>query len=185
MKAKNSRKSVVILRWNPAFSSFGTESVVCSLDGMNAHPRGHMDWSVFDYKKVHKGNECYLLKVGTGPVGICLYGKVVSEPYKNDDWSGRGRVTYYVNLRPKVCINPLCLPILSTSDLETAIPDFNWRSGHSGEVLAPVQARKLRRLWNGFLVSNAEVLAGNAYNRNAGEWNCFGITDRTCRSEGQ
>ena len=65
------------------------------------------------------------------------------------------------------------------------MPDFNWRSGHSGEVLAPVQARKLKRLWNGFLVSNAEVLAGNAYNRNAGEWNSFGITDMACRNEGR
>jgi len=40
-----STKSAVILRWNPAFSSFGTESLVYSLGEMNAHPRGHLDWS--------------------------------------------------------------------------------------------------------------------------------------------
>jgi len=56
-------KSAVILRWNPAFSSFGTESLVYSLGEMTSHPRGQMDWSVFDYKHVHKGDECYLLKV--------------------------------------------------------------------------------------------------------------------------
>lgn len=71
---KSPKKSVVILRWNPAFSSFGTTSLSHSLNMMNAHPRGHLDWSVYDYEHVHKGDECFLLKVGDGPIGVCLYG---------------------------------------------------------------------------------------------------------------
>jgi len=169
-------KSAVILRWNPAFSSFGTESLVYSLGEMTSHPRGQMDWSVFDYKHVHKGDECYLLKVGAGPVGICLYGKILTEPYKGKDWSGKGRrAIRYVDLRPKVCINPLCLPILSTADLEAAIPDFNWRTGHSGEILTPEQSRKLKRLWNAFLADNSEILSRKFFNRNAFECNAFGV----------
>jgi len=179
MTKKNVTKSAVILRWNPAFSSFGTGSLVYSLGEMTSHPRGRMDWSVFDYKHVHKGDECYLLKVGAGPVGICLYGKILTEPYKNDDWSGKGRTTYYVDLRPKVCINPLCLPILPTSELETVLPDFNWRTGHSGEILTPEQARKLKRLWDSFLTANAELLSSNFFNRNAFECNAFGVAKKS------
>jgi len=182
MAMKKATRSAVILRWNPAFSSFGTGSLGYSLGEMNAHPRGHMDWSVFDYKHVRKGDECYLLKVGAGPVGICLYGKILTAPYKGDDWSDKGRrAIRYVDLRPKVCINPLCLPILSTSDLETAIPDFNWRTGHSGECLTPEQSRKLKRLWNFFLAANAEFLSRNSFNRNACECNAFGVVKKSRR----
>lgn len=167
------KRSVVILRWNPAFSSFGTMSMSRSLEGMNAHPRGHLDWSVHDYLHVHKGDECFLLKVGDGPVGVCLSGRALNEPYENDDWSGRGRPTRYVDVRPKVCINPMCLPILTAAELEDAIPDFNWRTGHSGELLSPAQSRIFRRLWKAFLAANAETFSRFAYNRNAGEWNFF------------
>lgn len=168
---KSPKKSVVILRWNPAFSSFGTTSLSHSLNMMNAHPRGHLDWSVYDYEHVHKGDECFLLKVGDGPIGVCLYGKILDEPYKGQDWSGRGRPTHYVDVSPKICINPLCLPILTTAELEEAIPDFNWRTGHSGELLSPAQSLCLKRLWKSFFATHAETFARFAYNRNADEWN--------------
>ena len=30
--------------------------------------------------------------------GICMVGTFASEPYQDEDWSGKGRVTYYADL---------------------------------------------------------------------------------------
>jgi len=65
--------------------------------------------------------------------------------------------------------------LIICAELETAMPDFNWRTGHSGELLTPEQSRKLKRLWKSFLTANAEYLSNNFFNRNAHEVNAFGV----------
>jgi len=45
--------------------------------------------------------------------------------------------------------------LIRCAELAAAIPDFNWRTGHSGELLTPEQSRKLRRLWKSFLTAVA------------------------------
>ena len=82
-------------------------------------------------------------------------GTVTSEPHRGEDWSGKGRETYYVDFEPDVMINPDTLPILSCLELAKNIPDFEWDKGHSGLVLNEHQASMLENLWKGFLSRNA------------------------------
>lgn len=69
-------------------------------------------------------------------------------------WSGKGRVTYYVDFIPDVLLNPDTVPILTCEELQRAIPDFDWSKGHSGLVLNDEQAHQLDTLWKNFLLRN-------------------------------
>jgi hypothetical protein len=45
-------------------------------------------------------------------------------------------------------IHPERTPLLLTTDeLTEAIPDFNWKEGHSGEMLNDTQSAKLEEVW--------------------------------------
>ena len=113
------------------------------------------NWSVWDWQKIHEGDRFYLVKVGMyGQTGIVASGIVTSEPYKDEDWSGKGRETYYVDFLPDVLLNPDALPILTCKELATAISDFEWDRGHSGLVLTDDQASLLDALWQEFLKRN-------------------------------
>lgn len=110
-----------------------------------------MNWSIWDYQRIKKGDVVYMLKVGEGPTGIIAKGKVKSQAYCSEDWSGKGRKTYYVDFEPTCLISPDCAPILRTSALQEAIPDFDWEGGHSGMLLTERQSTSMDELWTFFL----------------------------------
>ena len=141
----------VIFKWNPAFSSYPMIGYLDALYGLINNRDVHFNWSVWDHEKIHEGDRYYWLKLGYGQAGICSCGTIVSEPYEGEDWSGKGRKTYYVDFRPEVMINPDTLPILTASALSTAIPDFEWDGGHSGVVLTAQQSECLENLWQEFI----------------------------------
>lgn len=120
--------SVVILKWNPGFSSYTMVRFLkdlekCSL--ANNDVTG-MNWSVWDYDQVRKGDIFYMLKVGYGQTGIVARGTITSDPYQDDDWSWRDRPTRYCDLDFDVMVNPDAYPILDSKSLSRAIPDFDW-----------------------------------------------------------
>jgi hypothetical protein len=148
----------VILKWNPAFSSYNMHHYLSDLIDMVTEYEPDYNWSVWDWSQIHKGDRFYWVKVGMyGQTGIVASGKITSEPYKDEDWSGRGRETYYVDFLPDVVINPDALPILTCEELTKAIPDFEWDKGHSGLVLTEEQAEKVDQLWSKFLKKNEAV----------------------------
>lgn len=151
--------ATVIFKWNPEISSYEMERYLADLQGMNTGwESDSFNWSVWEYEKVHDGDKFYMLKVGHyGQLGILMSGLVTSEPYQDEDWSGQGRTTYYVDYFPDFMLNPDAMPIISCDILESAIPDFDWRKGHSGLVLSDEQAVKLEALVAKFKADNAEL----------------------------
>ena len=145
----------VIFKWNPAFSSYNMHHYLSDLIDMVTEYEPDYNWSVWDWKQIHEGDRFFWVKVGMyGQTGIVASGKITSEPYKDEDWSGRGREAYYVDFLPDVAINPDALPILTCEELAKAIPDFEWDKGHSGLVLTDEQAEKLEQVWEKFLKKN-------------------------------
>jgi len=53
---------------------------------------------------------------------------------------------HYVDIRCYNLAEPCGMPLLSVKELEAAIPEINWRKGHSGELLTPNQADALDEL---------------------------------------
>ena len=105
--------SSVVLKWNPAFSSYSMLSYLYDLYNLNKQEISSFNWSVWDYEKIHAGDRYFWVKLGYGAVGIVSAGIITSEPYEGQDWSGKGRKTFYVDFEPEVMINPDTLPILT------------------------------------------------------------------------
>ena len=151
--------ATVIFKWNPEISSYEMGRYLYDLRNLNFECSDNFNWSVWEYNKVHNGDKFYMLKVGQyGQVGILMGGLVTSEPYQDEDWSGQGRPTYYVDYCPDFMLNPDAFPIISCEMLETEIPDFDWRKGHSGLMLNDEQAEKLEKLVRQFMADNVELI---------------------------
>ncbi|MBP5364577.1 MAG: hypothetical protein J6Y82_01465 [Bacteroidales bacterium] len=146
--------NTVILKWNPAFSSYTIGHYLSDLYKVINFKEFDYNWSVWDHDKIHTGDRVFWVKLGFGQVGIVASGSITSEPYQDEDWSGHGRETYYVDFKPDVMINPDTLPILTSQDLTARIPDFDWYRGHSGLVLNEHQAATLESVWHEFLTRN-------------------------------
>lgn len=145
--------SVVILKWNPSFSSYTMARFLNDLEKCALQNNGNigMNWSVWDADKVKEGDICFLLKVGYGQTGIVARGTITSDSYSGEDWSWRNRPTKYCDFDFNTMINPDAYPILNSSELTKAIPDFDWDGGHSGIVLTEKQAEELQRLWKEYM----------------------------------
>ncbi|MBR0054672.1 MAG: leucine-rich repeat domain-containing protein [Bacteroidales bacterium] len=139
-----------ILFWNPEISSYTIERLREDLE-VEQHVS---NWSVWEHKKAHKGDRFFMVRCGEGKTGICMSGFFSSEPYQDEDWSGKGRVVYYMDLSADFVIDPDILPILSTEILSQKIPSFDWSGGHSGRLLPAQKAKKLEKLWEEFLEEN-------------------------------
>ena len=146
--------NTVIFKWYPAFSSYPMIQYLQELNGLIEYEDYNFNWSVWDHNLINKGDRFYWVKLGFGQTGIVASGTITSDPYCDEDWSGKSRETYYVDFEPDVMINPDTLPILTNDELSRAIPDFEWTRGHSGLVLNPQQAATLDTLWNNFLARN-------------------------------
>ena len=164
--------SIVILKWNPSFSSYTMARFLNDLEKCALANNGDadMNWSIWDADKVKKGDTCFLLKVGYGQTGITARGTITSNPYSGEDWSWRNRPTKYCDFNFEMIVNPDAYPLLSSSELEKAIPDFDWYGGHSGIVLSENQGEELERLWHEYMQSQSP------YFEKASDQNLFLLT---------
>lgn len=151
-----------ILFWNPAISSYKLDDFQRELEELH-DDYCNMNWSVWEHEKASAGDRFFMVRCGNGNTGICMSGYFSSDPYQDEDWSGRGRVTYYMDLEPDAMIHPDYRPILPTSDLVKAIPSFDWKGGHSGRLIEESYAAKLEALWASFLEQHKEVFECRAF----------------------
>ena len=151
-------QNTVILMWNPAISSVKLEDHNATIKRMLTE---YFNWSVWDYKNAKCGDRFYLVKVGKdGDNGIVMSGVFDSQSYELDDWSGRGRQTFYMDMKPSLVLNPDTAPMLTTEELMKAIPTFDWTGGHSGRILSKEEAMKLEELWSKFLKEHQKDVDG-------------------------
>lgn len=136
-----------ILFWNPEISSYRPYDF--SHDCLMMTKR--LNWSVWEHEKVQVGDRYYMVCCGKGNTGLCMSGVIMSLPYQAEDWSGRGRTVYYVDIEPDVMIDPTVHALLSTDKLLESLPGFDWTGGHSGRLLDEANARKLNSIWHAFL----------------------------------
>lgn len=143
-------KNIVILKWNPAISSY---NMIRFLDDI-VQENAESDWSIREHERVRKGDMFYMLKVGQGQTGIVMRGEITSDPESGEDWSKQGRKTYYSNYKAQIMINPDTFPVLNGTLLQDNIPGFDWFGGHSGAVLDGKQAEVLESMWNAYWQEN-------------------------------
>ena len=148
-----------ILFWNPAISSYKLDDFQ---EKMSELEYNNLNWSVWEHEKASCGDRFFMVRCGEGKTGICMSGYFASDPYKGEDWSGKGRDVYYMDLDPEVMLHPDYCTILTTEKLCQSIPDFDWTGGSSGRLLDVGPAEQLEILWKGFLEANEEIFATRA-----------------------
>ena len=134
-----------VLEWRPSISSYKMEDFN---DDLHYLGYGEFNWSVFDWREAHSGDNFYMIKCSEGCTGIVMKGFFLSEPYLADDWSGRKREVHYMDMRPICMMHPDMCPIITTAQLEEVMPDFQWNGGHSGRLLPEEYARILDSMWD-------------------------------------
>ena len=135
-----------LLRWNPNISSFKLENY---RDAMAQCSVGFaFDWSIYEWEDAHEGDLFYMLRTGDDKPGIVWHGVFTSAPYAGEDWAGQGKKRYYMDMDCYDCIPAGEQSPVTIEKLEQAIPNIDWRKGHSGELLSPEDAEKLNEMWN-------------------------------------
>lgn len=146
----NAPLNTFLLRWNPAISSYTMERFDDDMD-FYAHNKcwddNDFDWSVYEWEKAEEGDRFFMMRVGEGRTGIFAAGYFTSDPYKSDDWSGKGREVYYMRMCFEAIFHPERTDIITIEELQRELPDINWEKGHSGELLTPNDAARLEQIW--------------------------------------
>ena len=154
-------KKVFILEWNPAISSYKFEQFEKDFPQILDY---NFNWSIWDWEKAKDGDQFYLIKCGEGNTGIVLAGNFCCDPYAGEDWSGKGRPTHYIDMELNCVIHPDKAPMLTTQQLEEAMPEFQWNGGHSGREVPMAYALKLEEMWKDYLEKNEEIFDGERAN---------------------
>ena len=110
-----------ILKWNPDISSVTMERYENELIDKEWP---EYNWSFWDYKDAQAGDKFYMLRVGEGNTGVVMSGTLISEAYQSEDWSGKGRTVFYCDIAPDFILHPDKCPIITTEQLQQAMPDF-------------------------------------------------------------
>ena len=71
-----------------------------------------------------------------------------------------------MDMLPNVVLDPDEAPMLTTEQLNEAIPSFDWTGGHSGRLLTKDEAKTLETIWEDFLQKNKDKVDGRTMNVN-------------------
>ncbi len=145
-----------ILMWNPAISSFKKEE----FENIILEEWIELNWSVWDWEEAEDGDRFFMVRVGEGNTGIVMAGQFESEAWQGEDWSGKGREVFYVDLDVETIIDSDKTAYISTEELAKAIPEFDWSGGHSGQLVSQEIAEKLELLWTQFLYEHQTIFDG-------------------------
>ena len=141
-------KKTIILMWNPYFSSYKMEQFEDELHHLHLGMTTDYNWSIHEHDKVEDGDRFYMVRCGQGRAGIVMSGTLVGEPYGGEDWAGRGRKIYYMDMQPDYYVHTDKVPTyVSTEYLLRELPGFDWTGGKAGRVLPATLADKLEDIW--------------------------------------
>lgn len=144
------RQNTYILMWNPEISSVRMEDFRKMVGEMRTL---RMNWSIYEREDARIGDRFFLVCCGGRHQGMVASGVLGSNPYRGEDWSGKGREVWYVDLTPNVMIDPHSDEAVSIDELTITMPDFNWHGGHSGRLLSEEYAKSVNTLWRNNILS--------------------------------
>lgn len=147
-----------ILKWNPAISSYTMERLDNDMaEWAEGYWSDDFDWSVYEWQKARKGDRFFMVRVGEGNTGLFAAGRFTSDPFKDEDWSGKGREVYYMQMEFETVFHPERAEIITTEELERELPHLDWRKGHSGQMLDAESAERLELMWRDYVGRNKSL----------------------------
>jgi hypothetical protein len=157
-KRKDSQHNTFLLRWNPLISSYTMDRLDNDMeDWSKGYWDCDFDWSVYEWQKARKGDRFFMARVGEGNTGVFAAGRFTSNPIKGDDWAGKGRDVYYMQMEFEAVFHPERTDIVPTSELMLELPAIDWQKGHSGELVDNETADKLELMWRDHIGHNKSI----------------------------
>ena len=135
-----------LMRWNPTISSFTEKDFKKCIENMRCG-NFRINWSIYEWQEARRGDKFYMMRTGDDKAGIAFCGQFITDPYPSEDWAGSNKRRMYVDM---VCYEPVNAdgkPRISLEKLQRFIPDFEWKKGHSGELLPEEVVDKMTKLW--------------------------------------
>lgn len=109
-------------------------------------------WSCRSHKSIRPGDRAFLVRVGSNPRGIMASGKVASEAFLSQHWSGEDRDVPRVLIEFDVLLNPDKEPILTLDNLDKGnLSKQTWTPQSSGISIKPEIVDELEEEWFEFL----------------------------------
>lgn len=162
-KKVESQHNTFLLKWNPAISSYTMEHLDNDMaEWADGWWNNDFDWSVHEWQKAHEGDRFFMVRVGEGNTGVFAAGRFTSDPYKGEDWSGKGREVYYMQMEFEAVFHPERTAIISTEELERELPHLDWQKGHSGQMLNMEDGVRLELMWRDFIGRNKNIFLPRA-----------------------
>jgi len=131
-----------LLRWNPDISNHKVRDFI-DVYKYRHDSDFYFNWSVYDYQQARIGDRYIMVKSSMdGMNGIVLTGTFISEPFLDDDWSGKGREVYYMDMKVDNMADLRHGKLLASNWLlEKIVPEIDWNKGHSGELMTESQTQ--------------------------------------------
>lgn len=136
-----------ILTWKPAQWNWADlEECVAHIE---AGKEIGVDWSTGRRKNMVIGDNFYLLRQASAPIGIIGQGLVASLPLLRDGYEDKKKEEYRIQLRIKSLLNPYVTQPFDISDLPHPL-DKLWNARETGDRVDPMGSEKLRGLWQAY-----------------------------------
>lgn len=157
-KKEESSHNTFLLRWNPAISSYTMKRLDEDIEEWaDGYWPQDFDWSVYEWERAKEGDKFFMVRVGEGNTGIFAAGRFTSDPYEGEDWTGKGRKTYYMRMEFEAVFHPERTDIIPTEALKRELPNIDWQRGYSGEMVDSETADRLELMWRDHIWRNKTV----------------------------
>ncbi len=115
-----------------------------------------LDWAVDDGEDVIMYDRFFLVRLNGDNPGIVAAGHANQSAWRDTDWNFEdAKVVSWII---ECALDSDFVSHISIEQLETEIPDFDWRHGHRGRCLPNEYAQKLELMWSRFLYANRNAI---------------------------
>ncbi len=143
--------------WNPSKWSQWTDPnnepyIEKNIEELKNTGKVTLMWSCRSHKSIRPGDRAFMTRVGSSPRGIFASGKVVSEPFLSQHWSGEDKDIPRVLIEFDTLLNPEKEPILTVDHLDKGnLSKQTWTPQSSGISIRPEVVDELEEEWFEFL----------------------------------
>lgn len=136
--------------WNP--NKWNWSDLEQNIEELQNTGKVTLKWSCRSHKSIRLDDRAFLAQVGSTPRGIFASGKVVSEPFLSQHWSGENKDVPRVLIEFDVLLNPSKEPILTIDNLNKGnMAKQTWTPQSSGISIKTEIIDELEELWFQFL----------------------------------
>ena len=133
-----------LLTFNPVKWPYGRDEFLKELKNFNSGELV-LQWSIQAHRQAKVGDYCFFLVQGVEPRGIYGCGRIVSEPYVDENWNGNGRPVHYVDVEVDK-FTDYQTPFIKLDELKQLDVTYDWSPRNGGRPMPAATALKVSEI---------------------------------------